>query len=394
MTLRALHVIPAVAPRYGGPSTAIVQMTAALAAIPGVAVEVAATDADGSASKYDGASWPVPSVPLHLFPTEGPERYKKSAGLWNWLDANIPRFDVVHTHAAWNFPTYAACRLAAKHRKPLVYRPCGTLSAYTWGLKRPLKWAYWLWRERANVAGAAAFHCTSDAEATEVKAHQAARGRVEVIPLGVDPAAWTVPVDAGELRRRCGPKAGDLPIVLFLSRLHPKKGIVDTLLPAFARVRTRAFLAIAGGADEHAPAYESEIRREVERLKLNDRVAMLGPVTATERWAMYDGAALFVLPSHRENFGIVVVEALARGCPALVTPDTATGEYVLSSKAGNVVPRDVASFAVAIDELLAEGRSRGEAGLIAIREQLSWERTAGRLVGVYRKSNRFPLGAK
>lgn len=100
---------------------------------------------------------------------------------------------------------------------------------------------------------------------------------------------------------------------------------------------------------------------------------------------MFDGAALFVLPSHRENFGIAVVEALARGCPALVTPETATGEYVLSSKAGNVVPRDAASFAVAIDELLAEGRSRGEAGPVAIREQLSWERTAGSLAMAYRK---------
>ena len=384
MKLRVLHVIPAVAPRYGGPSTAIVHMTAALAAL-GVAVEVAATDADGSSGRFDAGNWPVPEVPLHLFPTEGSERYKKSKGLWRWLDVNIPRFDVVHTHAAWNFPTYAACRLAAKHRKPLVYRPCGTLSNYTWGLKPPLKWAYWFYRERANVASAAIFHCTSEAEAAELKAHRTARGTVEVIPLGVDPAAWTVPVDRHELRRRCGPNAADLPIVLFLSRLHPKKGIVDTLIPAFVRMRTPAYLAICGGADEHALGFEAEIRREIERLKLGDRVGLLGAIPPDERWHCFDGADVFVLPSHRENFGLVVVESLARGCPALVTPETATGEYVIASGTGKVVPRDPASFAEAIDGMLDAGRGTGEKSMESLQDTLSWERATQSLVTLYER---------
>lgn len=382
--IRVLHVIPSVAPRYGGPSTAVAAMCDALNRIDGVSAEIAATDADGS-GKYDRAAWKS-ATNLHLFPVDGSERTKRSSALRDWLDVHTANYDLVHTHSVWNHPVYAARRAAVRHRKPLVYRPCGMLSPYTWARNRPAKVAYWLARERGNVRTAAVVHCTSEGEAAEVRAHRAVRGRVEVIPNGVDAAAWTTPVKRDELRRRCGPAADGKPIVLYLSRLHPKKGLTEFLLPALANMP--AFLAVVGGPDDHAPGYEVEVRDTIARLGLADRVALLGPVPAAERWAMFDGADVFALPSRSENFGIVVAEAMARGCPVLITDGVQAHEHVTRAGAGVVTTITVEAVTDRLNRLLADADTRSEIGTRGrahAREQFDWDRIAGRLAGVYRE---------
>lgn len=385
--IRVLHVIPSVAPRYGGPSTAVVAMCDSLNRTGGVSAEVAATDADGS-EKYDRAVWKS-NTPLHLFPVDGSERTKRSSALRDWLNVNTANYDLVHTHSVWNDPVYAARRAAVRHRKPLVYRPCGMLSSYTWSRNRPAKVAYWLARERGNVRAAAVVHCTSEGEAAEVRAHRAVRGRVEVIPNGVDLAAWTTPANRDELRRRCGPAADGKPIVLYLSRLHPKKGLTEFLLPAL--VSTSAFLAVVGGPDDHAPGYEAKVRDTITLLGLSDRVALLGPVPAAERWAMFDGADVFALPSRSENFGIVVAEAMARGCPVLVTDGVQANEHVKRAGAGVVTATTADAVSDGLNRLLADAATRadiGNRGRAYAREQFDWDRIAGRLADIYRSLTR------
>ncbi len=384
--IRVLHVIPSVAPRYGGPSTAIAAMCDALNRATGVTAEIAATDADGL-GRYDRAAWKS-ATPLHLFPVDGSERTKRSSVLRDWLNVNTANYDLVHTHSVWNHPVYAARRAAVRHRKPLVYRPCGMLSDYTWSRNRLAKVAYWLARERGNVRAAAILHCTSDGEAAEVRAHRAVRGRVEVIPNGVDAAAWTTPASRDELRRRCGANAAGRPIVLYLSRLHPKKGLTEFLLPALARLDSSAFLAVVGGPDDHAPGYEAEVRDTITRLGLAGRVALLGPVPAAERWAMFDGADVFALPSRSENFGIVVAEAMARGCPVLITDGVQAHEHVTRAGAGVVTATTMDEVTDGLNRLLADVNNRtdmGNRGRAYAREQFDWDRIAGRLATIYRE---------
>lgn len=385
--IRVLHIIPAVAPRYGGPSTAVAAMCDALNRTGGVSAEVAATDADGT-GKYERTAWKS-DAPLHLFPVDGSERTKRSSALWDWLNVNTANYDLVHTHSVWNDPVYAARRTARRHRKPIVYRPCGMLSDYTWSRNRPAKLAYWLARERGNVRAAAVVHCTSEGEAAEVRLHRAVRGRVEVIPNGVDAAAWTCPTNRDELRRRCGANAGGKPIVLFLSRLHPKKGLTEFLLPAL--VNTPAFLAVVGGPDDHAPGYEADVRDTITRLGLSNRVAMLGPVPATERWAMFDGADVFALPSRSENFGIVVAEAMARGCPVLISDGVQAHEHVTHAGAGVVTVTTAGAVTDGLNRLLADAATRtemGNRGRVYARQQFDWDRIAGRLADLYRSLTR------
>ncbi|MDY3557839.1 glycosyltransferase [Gemmata sp. JC673] len=386
--LRILHVIPAVAPRYGGPSAAIVPMCEALNALGGVTADVATTDVDG-AGAYDAAQWPARSTALRLFRVSRGTgaRWAHSAPLARWLDEHVRSYDVVHVHSAWLHPTFAACRAARRHRVPVVYRPCGTLSPYTWARHRLMKAAYWVGFERSNVRSAAAFHCTSDDEAAELRLYRALKAPVVVQPLGVAPDAWAAPARAAALRERCGLPADGPPVVLFLSRVHPKKGVTDLLLPAFARLTRPATLVIAGGADGSAPDYPDEVARTAERLGLTARVRILGPIAPPDRWAVLDGAAVLALPSHQENFGLVVAEAMARGVPVVVSDQVQIAPHVVAAKAGAVVPRDVDALAAALDALLEHPAGRtatGARGREYARAVFDWAAVAARLRDLYR----------
>jgi glycosyltransferase involved in cell wall biosynthesis len=260
------------------------------------------------------------------------------------------------------------------------------LSDYTRRKSRWKKRAWWWLRERRNIHGAAGFHATSTDERQEVL-RLGVTVPVEVIPLGIGEDAWSSPIETEWLRRQC-PQAGNRPIVLFLSRLHPKKGITDYLLPALAHVQTDAFLALVGGEDEHAPGFAHHVDEEIGRLGLTDRVALLGPVASDRRWAAFDGADLFVLPSVAENFGIVVAEAMARGKPVVVTQGVQFAEHVISAQAGTVVQPNARELAGSLDLWLSDPPRRaraGESGRRYVQEHLTWRSAAGHLADLYHR---------
>src|SRR5437016_1181680 len=128
--MRCLHVIPAVAPRYGGPSTVIEAMVTALNRLPGVSAEIATTDADGCCSRLDREMLP-PDLPIHLFRRTVSEQWKFSFGLWKWLTAHVREYDLVHAHGMWSFAPAAAALAAQRANVPYVVRPAGMLSSYS-----------------------------------------------------------------------------------------------------------------------------------------------------------------------------------------------------------------------------------------------------------------------
>jgi glycosyltransferase involved in cell wall biosynthesis len=259
------------------------------------------------------------------------------------------------------------------------------LSAYSLTNQLWKKRLYWQLIERSSVKQAALFHATSEAERDEVLRIRS-DADVQIIPNGVDETAWLEEVRPDTLANRLRISRGDRQIVLFLSRLHPKKGIIDLLLPAWAQLETKSVLAIAGGPDSHAPGYETQVHREVERLGLGCKVRMLGEIRPAERWSLFDGADLFVLPSHSENFGIVVAEAMARGCPVLVTDQVQIHRHVTAANAGTVIPRSIDSLAAGLRSILADDERRKTSGALGrqyARVHFSWQRIAARVVRMY-----------
>ena len=378
--MKILHVMAAVAPRYGGPSAAIWPMVSALHDA-GVTVELVTTDADGPHRQLKHSDLPKVPFPLHVLP--GPR--ESHVELAAWMNANAKRFDVIHTHGLWHRHGSAAMAAARHAGVPHVIRTCGMLAPYSWNRRWWKKRPYWWLIERRNVRGAAALHVTSPGERAEVEAWHLPAPIYE-IPLGLEATAFETPRNETALRDRCGPNAKTRPIILFLGRLHPVKGITDALLPALSQMKSDVFLALVGGPAEDAPGYESEIHSTIERLGLTDRVGLLGTVSGAEKWACYDGATVYVQSSHTENFGLSVAEAMARGCPVVVTEGVQSRSLVEASNGGWVVPFDPTRLATALNEAVSDSEtssSRGRAGREFVRRELGWNRIAEKLVSVY-----------
>jgi glycosyltransferase involved in cell wall biosynthesis len=380
--MKVLHVIPSVAPGYGGTSVFMTELARAQAQQEGVSVRVFCTDDDGRGGRYLKTDWNVPGAELVLVPARA-----GSVDFQRLLFEAASTADVIHAHSLWNPVADRARRAARSHRIPLVVSPHGMMSPYTWSRRRLARLICWWWRERGVMAAAAGLHGTTDAEAEELRGWQVTkRARFCVAPLGVEPRAWTLPVDPKALRQLCGPAVGNKPIVLYLSRLHPKKGVVDCLLPAFAALDRPAHLAIAGGGDPSAPLYPNEVRSAIERLGLTQRVSLLGEVALAERFTLFDGAAALVLPSHQENFGLVVAEAMARGCPVVVSRDVQCSTWV-ERGGGAVLTRNPAEWTTALRRILddpAAAQATAERCRDIARVEFDWGRTAELLTGLYR----------
>ncbi|HEX6960762.1 MAG TPA: glycosyltransferase [Lacipirellula sp.] len=381
--MKVLHVIPGLARRYGGPSTVITALCSALAKQHDLEVELTATDADGPSHCLAPHELST-DYPVHLCRRTATEQWKYSRTLGKWLRANAGRFDVVHIHGLWSYASAAAARAARRANVPYIVRPAGMLSAYSFRDDSWKKRVYWQLIEHKTVSRAAALHATSSAEKVDIQCvHPAAR--VHVIPNGVEDAAWdgaNIPVQP----ERVGLSHGAAPVVLFLSRLHPKKGLTDLLLPAFARMRRDATLIIAGGPDAHAPGYEHKVRATIVQLGLQSRVTLLGPVSPDLRWGLYDSAAVFVLPSHSENFGVVVAEAMARACPVIVTDAVQCCEHVTAACAGMVVAREAEELSRAMDEMVSKPALRRQLGLNGqeyAAKHFQWDRVAASVRQMY-----------
>jgi glycosyltransferase involved in cell wall biosynthesis len=382
--MRVLHVIPSIAPRYGGPSTAIISMVTALDDFC-ESTSIATTDADGKNSSHQSFSASV-NVIVNFFKRDYSETWKISFQLRKWLISNVNNYDLVHIHALWSFSTAVAAKACMNMHVPYVIRPAGMLSSYSWQHKGWKKQLYWRLLERKTIQNASAFHATSPGEEQDIKRVHA-DARVFVIPNGVEDSAFTYPVtkNNNEVRRKLT-WIDNKPVILFLSRLHPKKGIVDRLLPAMTELQSNAQLIIVGDEDSHYPGYKVEVEAEIKKLNLSGHVHLMKPVWGNDRWDYLDIADLFVLPSHSENFGIVVAEAMARGCPVVTTVEVQSAPLVEEAKAGVIVDGESKELAAAIDRLLNKPglrSSMASSGKQYSRENLRWDRIGKQIASMY-----------
>lgn len=386
MPLAVLHAIPSVSLVHGGPSRAIRMMEAALRE-RGVEVLTVATDDDGPGRRVvrrcgvaideEGARR-VYFAKRFEFYTTAP-----SFAVWAWR--NVRRFDVVHVHALFSFMSVVAATVAWLRGVPFVLRPLGTLSAYGLAERRP-----WLKRvslgliERPLLRRASAVHCTSEAEAADVRALAAGANAV-VIPLAVPEVADEGSVDADDVAAAVDDEVaasafGDVPDgarVLFLSRLDPKKN-VECLLAAWTSVRRahpKARLVIAGSGEA---SYVASLRAAATAGG-DAGVVWVGQVEGERKRALLVQASMFVLPSFNENFGIAAVEALAAGVPCVLSEGVAVASDVAAAGAGLMVRAEPAAVADAIGRVLGDAPLR--AAMAAAARRVARERFSPRVMG-------------
>jgi len=214
-------------------------------------------------------------------------------------------------------------------------------------------------------------HVTSDIEATELEALGFPHARMVVVPNGIEMPNHLS--DDGFGPRR--------PYVLFLGRLNWKKGL-DRLIPAMAQVAD-AELVIAGNDEDN---YRPKLKALVHQFGLGDRVRLVGPVNDDQKWALLASARILVLPSYSENFGNVVLEAMAAGCPVIVTPEVGAASIVQEIGCGIVAAGDSANLALAISRLLNDYQrcqNMGALGLCAVKSKYSWKAISKQMLDVY-----------
>lgn len=373
--LRVLHVIPAVARRYGGPSAAVTAMCVALLE-QGIDVQIATTDADGPERLpvETGTLTTWNNVPTRFFRHDFSESFKYSRALSAWVRTAVSGFDVVHIHAVLSHAPLAAGSACRHAGVPYIVRPLGTIASWSLGRRSFRKRLLMTLGARRLLRGAAAMHYTSEAERADAEeTHGLVRG--VVIPLGVD----LPPQDTAAVR-----EAGSAPYVLALSRLHPKKNF-EALIEAFAACREQLAgwrLVIAGDGEGD---YERGLRALALRLGVDGDVTFHGWVDGEAKRRLLRGASLFVLPSHHENFGLVVLEAAAAGVPVVVTRGVHLAGDVERAGAGWISGTDPGSLR---DTLLAavvhpdERQRRGTAAR-EMAARFSWAAVATRLVALY-----------
>ena len=382
--MKVLHVIPAVAPRYGGPSRALVEMAAALLA-EGVAVLVATTDADGDGRLPApiGEMTAYRGIPARFFRRQWSEAFKYSRPLARWLAGHVGDFDVVHVHAVFSHSSLAAAGACRRRGVPYVVRPLGSLAPWSLRQRRWLKRLLWHVGVKQMLRGAAAVHYTAEGERREAEGRLGLDNGV-VIPLGIDEGA----LDGGGSIGDDAPSVGGAPYVLALSRLHPKKNLkslVRAFLEATGENGLRPWRLVIAG--DGAPAYVDELKRAAREEGGDGRVVFTGWLEGEAKAAALKEAALLAMPSHQENFGLSAVEAMACGVPVVVSDRVNLAPEIEAAGAGWVVSLSDGALRQALDAALRdpeERAGRGDAGRRLVTERFTWPVVAGRLVDLYR----------
>jgi len=386
--MRILQIVPSVSLIYGGPSQMVMGLSSALAR-ENVKVTILTTDSNG-----DSGQKPL-DVPLNCpvkqdgyeiiyFRCSPFRRYKFSLLLLKWLNNHAHEFDLAHIHALFSPISSAAATVCRQKNLPYILRPLGTLDPADLCKKKQLKQLYATILERSNLAGASAIHFTSDQEA-KISERFGVSTQDLVIPLGVIPPKGEG--GRGDAIRTQFGIPFDVPLVLFMSRIDPKKGLI-LLIPALEKLLAEGgnFYFVLAGTNPQDPDYEEKIRLQIQNSPLRSHTKITGFVTGEIKSALLQAADLFVLPSYYENFGIAVAEAMVAGVPVVISDQVHIWHQVRDSESGWVGTTDVESLVELLREALqnpAECRRRGLLAQEYALQNFSWEAIARQMIQAY-----------
>jgi len=388
--MRVLHVIPSVSLVRGGPSQAILELVRAVRLV-GCDAEILTTNDDGP-GVLDvplGELIIYRDAPTRFFSRLSPRvravrEFAFSASLARWLEEHVCDYDIVHVHALFSHAPNVAMRASRRHGIPYINRPSGLLCRWSLEQSRLRKRIFLSLFDRANLNGAAALEFTAEQEKDEAS-ELGLVSRSFVMPYGVH-VPQLISDSRSLVRQRLGIPL-DRPMILFLSRLHPKKA-VHHLLDALALLADESFSVVIAGSG--TKEYESRLRRQVASGRLLGRVVFAGFVTGEYKQMLLQAADLFVLPSHSESFAIAVMEALAAGVPVVTTCGVPLAALVSKFDLGWICEPETMSLKGTVASALAalrdsvKSESRRQRSRELIARNCSWEGIAARTQAVYR----------
>ncbi len=339
--MKLLHVIASMNPADGGPVEGILRQ--AEATRDDCVCEVVCLD-------HPSDPW-LETTPLTVHALGGPASLPSPLRHWRyspllapWLRENAGHYDAVIVNGLWNYAAFGASRVLPGGPVPYYVFTHGMMDPWfrrTYPLKHAAKQLFWTVGEGRLMAGATSVLFTTEEERLLARGQFLDHSYRETV-VGYGAAAPPPPTpDQTEAFRAAAPALRDRPYLLYLSRIHEKKGC-DLLIEAFARARNRAGvgdpdlqLVMAGPG---SPVLIQSLKHLAERLGVAKHVHWTGMLTGDAKWGAFHGAEAFVLTSHQENFGVVVAEALACGLPVLISDKVNIWREVDQARAGLVRP--------------------------------------------------------
>lgn len=350
MFMKVLHVIPTVNPEYGGPLAGIFTSAPALKE-HGCTCEIVSLDAPTD-------PW-VASCPLPVHPTGSPRvdmplwakrlllvRYGYTPRFVPWLQKHAAGYDAVIVNGLWNYATFGAWRALRHGTVPFFVFPHGMLDPYFNKLD-PLKamakqLVWWVCEGRLLAGATGVFFVSEEEKRLAEKSFWPFRCRGQILPFGTEDVGGDPQAQIAAFRAAV-PCLAEREFLLYLGRIHPKKGC-DLLIEAFAAVATERpdlDLVVAG---PDSIGWAKALQERSEALGLASRIHWTGMLQGDLKWGAFRAASAFVLPSHQENFGIVIAEAAACATPTLTTDKVNIWREVEDSGAGLVGTDDVAGI--------------------------------------------------
>ena len=273
------------------------------------------------------------------------------------------QFDIVHIHALWTPVLHRVAKWADKARIPIVWSPHGMLTPWAMNNKRWKKLAAWWIYQKHDLSKAALLHATAQSEVEDLR-RLGLTNNIVVAPLGVD-----VPNCVEQVASVDGNKT-----LLFVSRVQKKKGL-ENLVRAWAKLgRVQDWKVRIVGPDQEG--HSAELKQLCAELKVADDFAFVGPKYGEELQREYATADLFVLPTHSENFGSVVIEALAHSVPVICTKG-APWEELETHKCGWWIDIGVEPLVKVLQAAMVlpdtDRRAMGERGRKLVEEKYTWD---------------------
>lgn len=369
--MKVLHVIPYYNRRDGGPSEVIKHLLPALART-GVSSRLVTSD------KGTDFGEQVPWVDSFVTKSGWPARWMYAKGMFAILRREIGWADVVHVHTIHSYPSTVTMWLCRTLRTPYVLQPHGALTAHHMRKTRILKMAYARTIDRIGIRRAFTVVVSSSRELRETNDSLAQCGhhpRIDILPLGVDPSIFAI--------ERANESSAQ-PTVLFLSRIAQKKRL-DLAIRAMNEPPMRnipALLLVGGQVASDLTFDPQELAAE---LGISDRVLFLGLASAETRRTLLRDSDVFVLPSDDESFGIAAAEALAAGCPIVVSREVGLAEDAGPNPAIFLADREAGNLSEALAEVLAipDGSAVSAAGREYAKANFDWNLIAVKLFGIY-----------
>ncbi len=345
-------------------------------ALSGNTVSIAATNVGYHDFKINDA------VNLHLYSSQL-EPWYFSIPMMQALPKLIKQADIVHLHGIWDYPCLAAALICRPFKVPYVISPHGMLDPWSLSQNRWKKAFYLFLFGQTMVDGAKRVHFTSEGERSRC-ALPIALAKTFVAPLGLSKTTCR-DLPAPRAFEDQFPRLKDARIILFLARIHPIKGL-DILLPAIAELLKKHeewVLVLAGGGEN---GYINVVKEQIKSLGLEKSVLMTGHVHGEVKTSLLKLAKVFVLPSHSENFGVSVIEAMQAGLPVVISDQIAIAADVLKYQAGLVFALDPDDIREKVEKVITDTdlqRKLGSNGKRLVGEVYDWDKITPRQIEIY-----------